>query len=68
MVKPLLRLLKLRQSAGDATPSPDGERKRHGSPRHRRDRDREGRQDGDQSRPPQSADRKERQDFKRPGR
>ena len=30
-------------AAGDATPSPDGERKRHGRPRHRRDRDREGR-------------------------
>ncbi len=53
---------------GDAAPSPDGERKRQGRPRHRRDRNREGRQDGDQPRPPQRADRKERQDFKRPDR
>ena len=53
---------------GDAAASPDGERKRQGRPRHRRDRNREGRQDGDQPRPPQRADRKERQDFKRPDR
>ena len=53
---------------GDAAPSPDGERKRQGRPRHRRDRNREGRQEGDQPRPPQRADRKERQDFKRPDR
>jgi ATP-dependent RNA helicase SUPV3L1/SUV3 len=53
---------------GDAAPSPDGERKRQGKPRHRRDRNREGRQDGDQSRPAQRVERKERQDFKRPDR
>jgi ATP-dependent RNA helicase SUPV3L1/SUV3 len=52
-------------TTGDATPAPGGERKRDGRPRHRRDR--EGRQDGDQPRPPQSGERKERQDFKRPG-
>ena len=53
---------------GDAAPSPDGERERQGRPRHRRDRNREGRQEGDQPRPPQRADRKDRQDYKRPDR